>query len=413
MKLIVLIWLCVMVPSVSEAATYYVDKHHPSASNSNAGTSTSAPWLTIGKCVSTMVAGDTCQIRAGTYLEYLTISTSGTAVNRITYRNYPGETPIIDGSGTATNQPTVWSQPRLIKINADYITLQGLEIKDPCSIAINIPSGADFAYLIDLHVHDCYLACYYIAGDNGRIINNHVHHAHDNIAPDNGGNADCISITGSAGDHADAWLVEGNDLHDCSDDGLDTWVSGGSIGGHTIRNNIVHDIGIQNGNKNCYKLGGNQVGGYNLVYNNIAYNCGASGFNNNSGPANQLYNNIAYNTTSHCFLNYDNAGTYKNNIAVSCGGQAFFQSGPSNTQTTNSWNLGLTCTFASTTVGNENFLKHAVTDPCLAVGSNLSAIFTVDRLGVTRNAWDLGAYEGSPSGGGGGGGPGGGGAAGA
>ena len=409
---VVLLWLwLITVPSNAFATTYYVDKNHGSASDGNAGTSTSVPWLTVGKCVSTLVAGDTCQIRTGTYPEYLTINTSGTSGSRITYENYPGETPIIDGSGTATNQPTVWSQPRLFQINADYITLRGLEIKNPCSIAINIPSGANFVYLIDLHVHDCYLACYYISGDDGQIINNHVHHAHDNIAPDDGGNADCISITGSAGDHADSWLIEGNNLHDCSDDGLDTWVSGGSPGGHTIRHNLVHDIGIQNGNKNCYKLGGSQAGGHNLVYNNIAYNCGAVGFNNNSGPSNEIYNNLAYNTTSHCFLNYDNAGTYKNNIAASCGGSQFSTSGPASTQTTNNWNLSLTCTFVSTDPANGNFLRHAAASACIGVGTDLSVTFTTDYVGNTRSVpWDLGAYEYIA---GGGGGAGGGGAAGA
>jgi hypothetical protein len=47
------------------AATYYVNGASASASDTNPGTST-APWKTITKAASTMVAGDKAIISAGT-----------------------------------------------------------------------------------------------------------------------------------------------------------------------------------------------------------------------------------------------------------------------------------------------------------------------------------------------------------
>lgn len=58
--------------------TYCVNKDHPSASNSNAGTSASLPWLTLAKATATVAAGDTVHI-AGFYRETMTLATSGSS----------------------------------------------------------------------------------------------------------------------------------------------------------------------------------------------------------------------------------------------------------------------------------------------------------------------------------------------
>lgn len=88
-------------------ATYYVDSAHGSASDSNAGTSESAPWSTVTKACATLTAGDTCYVKGdGTlYHENTTPAASdnapvysptnqGSAGNPIAFRAY---TP-TDGS---------------------------------------------------------------------------------------------------------------------------------------------------------------------------------------------------------------------------------------------------------------------------------------------------------------------------
>ncbi len=75
--------------------------------NSNAGTATNAPWLTLTKAGGAMHAGDTLYIRGGTYncdpntgtYQYFspnnfTVNPSlGTQANPLVVTNYPGETP--------------------------------------------------------------------------------------------------------------------------------------------------------------------------------------------------------------------------------------------------------------------------------------------------------------------------------
>jgi hypothetical protein len=67
-------------------ATYYVIPQVGGASDSNNGTSTSTPWLTIDKAANTVAAGDTVHIAGNwTYKELVTMDTSGTSGNQISY----------------------------------------------------------------------------------------------------------------------------------------------------------------------------------------------------------------------------------------------------------------------------------------------------------------------------------------
>jgi len=72
-----------------------------SGSDANPGSLT-RPWRTISKAARTLAAGDTVYIRKGTYRERVIPKASGTDADRpIRYACYPGETAIIDGTGTA------------------------------------------------------------------------------------------------------------------------------------------------------------------------------------------------------------------------------------------------------------------------------------------------------------------------
>ncbi len=105
------------------ATNYYVS---PSGDNNNNGLSTTTAFQTIEAATYAVSAGDTVYVRNGTYtktypeslIAYLTIS--GTAGNPITFRNYPGENPVLQMN--ATN----WAA---FAINGcDYITIDGFTI---------------------------------------------------------------------------------------------------------------------------------------------------------------------------------------------------------------------------------------------------------------------------------------------
>src|SRR5687767_12102230 len=79
--------------------TYYVAK---TGSDSNDGLTTGTAKLTIQAGIGLLAAGDTLQIREGTYDEvigfHLFSIPSGTEGNPITMMSYPGETATIDGT---------------------------------------------------------------------------------------------------------------------------------------------------------------------------------------------------------------------------------------------------------------------------------------------------------------------------
>lgn len=86
---------------VAETATFFVDRDSigGACDDSNPGTET-APWCTIDKANTTLTAGDTVYIRAGTYpgatIQPTSTGTSETA--RITYSAYNAEEVTIEGS---------------------------------------------------------------------------------------------------------------------------------------------------------------------------------------------------------------------------------------------------------------------------------------------------------------------------
>jgi parallel beta-helix repeat protein len=90
------------IPGRALAADYFVS---PTGNDEANGTSESKPFRTVRRAVTAASQpGDTVWFRGGVYLadstwnDQLTFLYSGTATAPITFRNYPGELPILDGS---------------------------------------------------------------------------------------------------------------------------------------------------------------------------------------------------------------------------------------------------------------------------------------------------------------------------
>jgi hypothetical protein len=167
----------IQLPSRS-GKTYYVST---SGNDNNAGT-LSAPWRTIQKAANTVQAGDTVQVRAGTYNELVTLKTSGNATSGyITFQNYPGESPIVDGTGLVVGSS---GQTGLFSLEGtfNYIVIQGFEIRNYSSSARGkVPVGIDFEG----------------AGSNIEILNNHIHNIVQTLSSCNAANALAIALYGT------------------------------------------------------------------------------------------------------------------------------------------------------------------------------------------------------------------------
>jgi hypothetical protein len=93
-------WLGLVILSAAwgHAATYYVSATAGDDSRTAAQAQDSAtPWRTIQKAASTMVAGDRCVIRGGTYRETVTPT-----VNSLTFEAAAGEVPVVTGCDVIT-----------------------------------------------------------------------------------------------------------------------------------------------------------------------------------------------------------------------------------------------------------------------------------------------------------------------
>src|SRR6266568_3701962 len=93
LSLAILLWTA---GAARAATTYHVAT---TGQDTNPGT-LALPWRTIQKACDTAGPGDTVDVHGGTYNERVTVNVSGSATGGfVTVQNFPGETPIVDGTG--------------------------------------------------------------------------------------------------------------------------------------------------------------------------------------------------------------------------------------------------------------------------------------------------------------------------
>ncbi len=109
-----------LTPAAPGGHVYYVAKN---GGNKNPGTA-EQPWLTIQHAAEKMAAGDKLYIRDGIYNGSVQIKKNGGPDANIVFAAYPGERPIIDGSGVKD-----WNNGIIID-KSSYIKLAGLDIRN-------------------------------------------------------------------------------------------------------------------------------------------------------------------------------------------------------------------------------------------------------------------------------------------
>jgi chitodextrinase len=108
-----------------KAANYYVA---PGGDDNNPGT-IGSPWASWLKAVNSVYAGDTVYFRSGTYpvTEYTRTLRAGTALNPITLKAYPNETPLITFGGPLTT--SAMGNWTTLDINHSYWVIDGLSFE--------------------------------------------------------------------------------------------------------------------------------------------------------------------------------------------------------------------------------------------------------------------------------------------
>ncbi|MBI4430393.1 MAG: right-handed parallel beta-helix repeat-containing protein, partial [Candidatus Omnitrophica bacterium] len=312
---------------------YYVDTNNPAAADTNPGTE-ALPFKTIQRAADLVNPGDTVLVKAGTYFETVSISRSGTAASRITFKNFGSDRPVIDAQ--ETREFCFLIGKIALEGGGNYVTVDGFECKNFAALSGSsagiLVVGTKGAIVRNNHIYNTpwdgtkTVKGIFVAGPNEDPIieYNHVHHVIDGIAArrvtgDNPGfvqrpifrwnhvhhcqmaseanqnNARGMAFMNSTTDG----LMEHNVVHHCDDALLGTDDSGG----HVLRYNIAY-LGDDR-----HTLGGNGAGiktkpsnvvvaRGDVLHHNISFLSDANGIEVNillpSLLGATIYNNISY-----------------------------------------------------------------------------------------------------------------------
>jgi hypothetical protein len=284
------------VPS-AVATTYYVSA---TGKDSNSGTTSTAPFLTIKKAADLTKPGDIVDVMNGTYGPFIISHAGSQRGGYITYQAYPGQHPTVLKNGTTWDGIQIWNStggPSYIIVdgfnilgNAQSITAsqaQSAPDKNNTTNGNCIGAGSTVHHVIIRNntVSYCPGAGMMLTGDYISIYNNIIHHNAFWSPYDTSG----LTVQGANSDGSTAVkiFVYDNVLYDNQNYICNKYQT--SPCQITDGNGIIVDS--------------NKAVGYNgriRIYNNITYN--------NGGPG------IAINKSQH--VDIFNNTTYKNNISA-------------------------------------------------------------------------------------------------
>ena len=198
----------------------------PGGDDENPG-SLEEPWATIQYAAESLLPGETVFIREGIYNELVSMDVSGSeSGGYITFRNYPGEQPVLDGTGLFDP----YGVNGIYIEDKSYLIIQGFEIRNyKSSVRDNVPIGIQIEG----------------ASHHIQIENNYIHHIETNAQVDpslSGANAHGLAVYGSDENQPIQHLIiEGNELANLKLGSSEALVLNGNVEFFTVTNNLVHD----------------------------------------------------------------------------------------------------------------------------------------------------------------------------
>ena len=316
---------------------YYVS---PTGSDSQTG-AIERPFASLQHAHDLAQPGDTIYLRGGVYAltNGIQLTRDGTSGAPITIANYPGETPILDGSRMTSTE-------YYGRAGAGGWVLDGSSVSWNHIVGLEICGGPMGGFVLRdqshnnvverLDVHDNGRLAgsegkgisLFGASSNNLFLNNDSHDNRD-LAGDN---ADGFQVSTSGAGN----VLRGNRAWGNADDGFDFFnIQDGTrnapvrIEGNWAFDNGYGANGEASGDGNGFKLGGIRQGsggssGGHTVIDNVAWGNRAIGFDENTGTGITLRENTAYDngTYNYGFWSgksslYDNAAFGEGEVAVS------------------------------------------------------------------------------------------------
>ena len=277
--------------------TIYVDQADPNCSATGPGTA-AEPLCTITQGVNRAVAGNTVIVKAGTYLEYVKVTKSGTSTQPIVIRAEPGANVVVSGQFRGFEL-----------LNRSWVTIQGFTVSDTSSYGIYV-SGSSHIVIADNHVTRAGQPLASLTRYGIELANTTDSVVSGNTT-DHNTDAGIALIGGTTGVTVENNVSFANARgHTRAAPGIDV-----RSGGNTLLGNVVHDnedSGIQ-----IFSSGGNPSPN-NLLVNNLCYDNGDHGIDVSSAGGQRIIGNDVYrNATSGINVEGPSGGTtLSNNISV-------------------------------------------------------------------------------------------------
>ena len=300
----------------------------PNGTDSAAGTQAAPTTLT--SAISRITPGGTIYMRGGTYRYAQTVTipagNNGTAGDRTELAAYPGETPVLNFSAQ-TEDPA----NRGLAVNGSYWHVKGLAVERAGDNGIFVGGSNNvFERTVTRFNRDTGLQLSRMLSSTPKDqwpSNNLVLSAesHDNADSD-GEDADgfAAKLTSGPG-NVFRYAVSHNNI----DDGWDLYTKSdtGAIGPVTIEDSLAYDNGTLsnggqagNGDRNGYKLGGEDIKVNHVIRRSIAYNNGKHGFTYNRNPGTMtVSDNVSIDNEERNFSFDAGSSVFRNNTSCRSG----------------------------------------------------------------------------------------------
>jgi hypothetical protein len=300
----------------------------PNGSASAAGTQ-AAP-TTLPSAITRIASGGTIYLRGGTYNSASTITIapgnngSSGALKKIFA--YPGETPILNFSAQAEGPAA-----RGLAVNGNFWHVSGLIVERAGDNGVFIGGSNNIVErTVTRFNRDSGLQISRTASDtpnsqwpaNNLVVSSESHDNADSDGEDADGFAAKLTV-GSG--NVFRYTVSHNNI----DDGWDlyTKTDTGPIGVVTIEDSIAYENGTLSnggqagaGDRNGYKLGGEDIGVNHVVRRSIAYENGKHGFTYNSNPGSMtISNNLSIDNAQRNFSFDAGTSVFRNNTSCRSG----------------------------------------------------------------------------------------------
>jgi len=297
-----------------------------SPSGSAGASGTQSDPTTLASAVTKIAAGGTIYMRGGTYslatTQTIAAGNNGTASALKTLSAYSGETPVLNFSAMAEADAN-----RGLALNGNYWHVYGIVVEHAGDNGIFVGgSNNTIERTVTRFNHDSGLQISRIASStpnsqwpaNNLVLSSESHDNADSDGEDADGFAAKLTVgTGNVFRYA----VSHNNI----DDGWDlyTKTDTGAIGPVTIEDSLSYNNGRltdgtvnDSGDRNGYKLGGEDIGVNHFVRRSIAYNNGHHGFTYNRNPGSMtISNNISIDNAERNFSFDEGTSTFRSNTS--------------------------------------------------------------------------------------------------